>query len=179
MQPLEDLRYLLLQLVSNPLFQQLFPLLVILIVPLLVVAANSRKGSLTSTTFMVFDAFAGVLPWNWFDSHSGSSSTHEKRKSKKKHIRTRAELVKQEHHQLGTVVCYDAHRGCIPILLVHRFTAQGISRWGILSGAGQHLRHVLLHGLDIASACYPRSSCLSANIRRPRRWRLFAICSLR
>ncbi|TFY52843.1 hypothetical protein EVJ58_g9784 [Rhodofomes roseus] len=103
MQPLEDLRYLLLQLVSSPLFQQLFPFVVILIVPLLVVAANSRKGSLTSTIFMVFDALAGALPWHWFDSHSASSSAHEKRKSKKKHIRTRAELVKQEQHQLDSL----------------------------------------------------------------------------
>ncbi|KAH9927275.1 uncharacterized protein B0H18DRAFT_1003829 [Fomitopsis serialis] len=110
MQPLEDFRFFLIQLISSPAFQQLFPLLVILLVPLLVVAANSRKGSLVSSTFMVFDAFAGALPWNWFDSHSGSSSTHEKRKPKKKHIRTRAGQVKQEQHQLESFpkVSHDA-----------------------------------------------------------------------
>ncbi|KZT70350.1 cysteine proteinase [Daedalea quercina L-15889] len=97
MQPLEDFRYLLLELVSSPAFQQLFPLFFVLLVPLLVFTANSRKGSIVSSTFMVLEALSGALPWNWFDSHSGSNSTHEKRKSKKKHIRTR---LQQEQHQL-------------------------------------------------------------------------------
>ena len=95
MQPLEDFRFLLLQLASTPAFQQLFPLFVVLLIPLLVVAVNSRKGSILSTTYMVLEAFSAALPWNWFDATTGSNLAHEKRKSRKKLIRTRAEQVKE------------------------------------------------------------------------------------
>ena len=95
MQPLEDFRLVLLEIVSTPAFQQLFPLVVVLLIPLFVFAVNSRKGTIVSTIYMVFEAFSAALPWNWFDNATGSNVAHEKRKSRKKLIRTRAEQVKE------------------------------------------------------------------------------------
>ncbi|OCH94543.1 cysteine proteinase [Obba rivulosa] len=42
---------------------------------------------------MVLETLSLVLPWNWFDTHSSQSSSHEKRKLKKKVVRTRAEQL--------------------------------------------------------------------------------------
>ncbi|EMD40387.1 hypothetical protein CERSUDRAFT_80061 [Gelatoporia subvermispora B] len=43
---------------------------------------------------MVLETLSLILPWNWFDTHS--SSSHEKRKLKKKVVRTRAEQLARD-----------------------------------------------------------------------------------
>lgn len=151
MQPLEDLRFLLLLLLSSPTFQQLFPLFVVLLIPLLVVVLNSRKGSILSTTYMVFEAFTAALPWNWFDAATGSNVALEKRKPKKKVIRTRAEQVKEL--QLGEFESLSPELRDLLTKHRHRPTAQGGSYRRLLPGASEYLWHVLFHELDRAGTC--------------------------
>lgn len=172
MQPLEDLRFLLFELVSTPAFQQLFPFFVVLLIPLLVFAANSRKGTILSTTYMVFEAFSAALPWNWFDTATGSNVAHEKRRSRKKLIRTRAEQVKEL--QLGAFQFLLQDR-TISTYLCCRTIAQGGSDRRLLSGASEYLRHVLLHEFDLAGARVMQSCCPFVHSQPPRQWRLFAI----
>lgn len=101
MHNLDDFRYLCLELLSSSAFQQILPLVFVLFLPLLVLTVNAHQASVISSCYMVLDALAGVLPWNWFEGHSTPSSSPEKRKSKKKHVRSRAEQVEQEGHKLG------------------------------------------------------------------------------
>ncbi|KZT06536.1 cysteine proteinase [Laetiporus sulphureus 93-53] len=97
---LDAVQYLCLQLFSSPVFQQLFPFVVLFLIPALSLTLSAHRASLNTVYFMVLDALSAVLPWNWFDGHPGSSSSLERRKSKKKHVRTRAEQSGQEVHKL-------------------------------------------------------------------------------
>ena len=56
MQGFDHLRHLLDQLLADPLLQQLFPLLVVLFVPLLILTANAYRAPLADARFMVVDA---------------------------------------------------------------------------------------------------------------------------
>ncbi|KAK0230219.1 hypothetical protein IW262DRAFT_385611 [Armillaria fumosa] len=87
------IRDILLQTVSSSLFQQLFPFVVLFLVPLLVLSITSKfKYALLHYPF-VMGSLGFSMPWNWFsNSGNGSVTTpngrpehhhHEKRKSKK------------------------------------------------------------------------------------------------
>ncbi|KAH9854972.1 hypothetical protein C2E23DRAFT_883512 [Lenzites betulinus] len=84
---LDHIAYLVL---SNPAFQQIAPLVILLIVPTLVLCLNSYRHSIAATLSMVFDSLALILPWNWID-HSSSSNGSDRKKLKRKHVRTRDE----------------------------------------------------------------------------------------
>lgn len=81
---------------SNPTFQQLAPLLVFLLIPLLVLSlATAANGSFLSYSIaMVLESLGFV--WGWSNGHSvpGPTTTHQRKKSKKSHhARTRTEQI--------------------------------------------------------------------------------------
>jgi len=74
--------------------QQLAPLVVFFLFPLLVLVffqALRRISLRPSTIIMVLETFGFTFPWSWGSSQSGSSSPHDSKKLRKKHIRSRAE----------------------------------------------------------------------------------------
>ncbi|KAI0941258.1 hypothetical protein AcV7_002875 [Taiwanofungus camphoratus] len=104
MHNLDDLRQFGHYLLLSPAFQQIFPLIVVLVIPLFVLTVNAHRGPVISIISMVLETLALVLPWNWFDSNPSTSSTPE-RKSRKKHVRTRADQLAREGdiHELTEV----------------------------------------------------------------------------
>lgn len=79
--------------------QQLAPLVVLFLFPLLVLFffQTLRRISLRpATIIMVLETFGFTFPWSWGSGQSGSSSPHDSKKLRKKHIRSRA-----EHHELN------------------------------------------------------------------------------
>ncbi|KAI0832795.1 hypothetical protein BC628DRAFT_1529088 [Trametes gibbosa] len=84
---LEHIAYLVL---SNPAFQQIAPLVFLVFVPTLVLVLNTYRHSIAATFSMVFDSLALILPWNWSDN-SSSSNNADRKKLKRKHVRTRDE----------------------------------------------------------------------------------------
>ncbi|KII94694.1 hypothetical protein PLICRDRAFT_188544 [Plicaturopsis crispa FD-325 SS-3] len=90
---LDSVRDWLLSVLLDPLFQQIAPLVVLLVFPLLVLLLSTRisKTSLFWSFAMVLESLG--LHWGWSSKPSASAVTHEKRKSKKKHVRTRADQV--------------------------------------------------------------------------------------
>ncbi|OBZ70483.1 Ubiquitin carboxyl-terminal hydrolase 1 [Grifola frondosa] len=89
----DDLRYFIYRILYSPAFQQVAPLAVIFLIPALVLLIQSRRRTLSATLFMVLEYLTLALPWNWSDTRSTSSSSSERRKSRKKHIRTRADQL--------------------------------------------------------------------------------------
>ncbi|KAI0638570.1 hypothetical protein C8Q77DRAFT_440795 [Trametes polyzona] len=77
---------------SNPLFQQIAPLVVLIFVPTFVLVLSSHRHSIAASVSMVFENLAFILPWNWLDSSSSSASSDRKR-LKRKHARTRDEQL--------------------------------------------------------------------------------------
>ena len=74
---------------DNPFLQQLAPLTVVFLLPLLALTSRHHLCSvLTSLAFML-ESLLYVFPWNWGNVYSG----REKYKHKKKHIRTRADRL--------------------------------------------------------------------------------------
>ena len=97
-----SIRSYCLSLVANPLFQQLAPFAVLFLVPLLVLYAvqtiKRHRSRLFWSIVMVFESlglpFGASMPWNWGSAgHASGSSGHERKKSKKKHPRTRADQI--------------------------------------------------------------------------------------
>lgn len=118
MNSLHDLRYLYLQSTSSSIFEQVFPLVIVFVIPLLVLAGNACKASIISFSYMVLEALSVVLPWNWFEGHPGPSSGSEKRKSKKRLVRTRAEQLAQDGHKLEDIrKTHDDSEGYYPGLV--------------------------------------------------------------
>ena len=95
--------------------QTLAPLLVLLLVPLLFLLLSTTPtrfvghlyhrwatSTTTSAATMVLESLGLGLPWNWsFGAHnptgaaSGGSDRHERKRAKKKHVRTRSEQQQQ------------------------------------------------------------------------------------
>ncbi|KAJ3006555.1 hypothetical protein NUW54_g3893 [Trametes sanguinea] len=76
---------------SSPAFQQIAPLVFLILVPTLVLALNSYRRSIAATILMVFESLAVIFPWNWADGSSSSGSSRTK--LKRKHGRTRDDQV--------------------------------------------------------------------------------------
>lgn len=101
----EEIRSYCLSLARNPLFQQLAPFAVLFILPIFILfgvqAARNHKSALLWTAAMVLEnlGLSSVLPWNWSGNavHQASGS-HERKKSKKKHVRTRADQLSANGH---------------------------------------------------------------------------------
>lgn len=96
MQNTEDLHAWCLEIISSSLFQQVAPILVLLLVPFLVltVATKAERSSLSYRFTMGLESFGISLPWNWWSSNGISSSSGKgSNYDKKKHIRTRAEQI--------------------------------------------------------------------------------------
>ncbi|PSR76947.1 hypothetical protein PHLCEN_2v8119 [Hermanssonia centrifuga] len=86
----EDLRYYLHQLVNNTVFQQLAPVFIFFLIPALILTARAHKSTLLHPFFMVLEALSLAFPWNWYNGHSPAGSSSDKRKPRKKLVRTRA-----------------------------------------------------------------------------------------
>ncbi|OJT09507.1 Ubiquitin carboxyl-terminal hydrolase 16 [Trametes pubescens] len=80
---LEHYAYLVL---SNPAFQQIAPIVVLIFVPTLFLFAHSYRHSIAFAGTMVFDSLASLLPWNWSDA-SSSLSNSERKRLKRRHVR--------------------------------------------------------------------------------------------
>lgn len=86
-----------LALIAHP----LFPFAVLFLVPLFVLYAAKaflrHQRRLFWYIAMVFESlglpFGASMPWNWGSAAHASGSGHERKKSKKKHPRTRADQV--------------------------------------------------------------------------------------
>lgn len=100
----EELHFYLLQLARNPLFEQLAPIAVFFLVPLIVflftTQAATHKNQLLWSAAMVLESLGLGLPWSWSgnNAHASGSNVHERKKSKKKHVRTRAEQATTDGH---------------------------------------------------------------------------------
>ena len=81
----DDFRYQLYRLLASPAFQQVAPLVILILVPTLVLFLNSHRHSIAATVLMVFDSLALILPWNWSDASSTGSGSSERRKLRRKH----------------------------------------------------------------------------------------------
>lgn len=92
---------LCIEVVSSDLFQQIAPLLVLLLVPALIltVASKAERSSLFFSAAMILDHLGLSLPWNWSAGgsstlvSSGRATQHDKKKLKKSHVRTRADQM--------------------------------------------------------------------------------------
>ncbi|TBU63315.1 hypothetical protein BD310DRAFT_627206 [Dichomitus squalens] len=103
MLPHDDLRYQLHSLLASPAFQQIAPIVFLLLVPTLVIVLNSRRHSIAATVFMVFESLAAVLPWNWNDaSPNGTGSSAGRKLRRKAHGRTRDDHVGRASGQAMT-----------------------------------------------------------------------------
>ncbi|KAA1466673.1 cysteine proteinase [Dentipellis sp. KUC8613] len=85
----ESLAHFVAALAADPVVQQLVPLIVVLVVPLLVFASRSQIHSLLWSISLLVPSLEAMLPWNWYNGHQPS----EKHKGKKKHVRTRADQL--------------------------------------------------------------------------------------
>ncbi|KAL4251114.1 hypothetical protein ABKN59_005631 [Abortiporus biennis] len=75
------------QILRSQVFQQVAPLVIFLLIPILVLSSQSYIYSLFNYLLMVLESLSLVLPWNWISSNDGE---RERRKLKKKAVRTRA-----------------------------------------------------------------------------------------
>lgn len=94
----EDIYSYCLSTVRNPFFQQLAPFAVLFILPIFILfgVQAARNCTLLWSAAMVLEnlGISLVLPWNWSgNSVHEASGSHEKKKSQKKHVRTRADQM--------------------------------------------------------------------------------------
>ncbi|KAI0355326.1 cysteine proteinase [Trametes cingulata] len=94
-------RYYAYAVLSDPVFQQVAPLVILILVPTLVLLLNSYRYSIAASASMVFDSLALIFPWNWTDG-SSSSSGSDRKKLKRKHVRTRDDHVARTTSQDST-----------------------------------------------------------------------------
>lgn len=120
----EVFRAYCLSIARNPLFQQLAPFAVLFILPIFILfgvqAARNHKSTLLWSAAMVLEnlGLSAVLPWNWSGNgvHQASGS-HERKKSKKKHVRTRAEQMSSNGHAGPGVCLRNTYRIVVDLLL--------------------------------------------------------------
>jgi ubiquitin carboxyl-terminal hydrolase 1 len=113
----DDLRAWCIDFLSSRTFQQVAPLLVVLLVPSLfiLVATKAELSSLVYAITMGLESFGFSLPWSWPLSN-GASTASDKRassragKKSRKHPRTRAEQVAGN----GSVRYGASNFGCEP-----------------------------------------------------------------
>ena len=96
------LRNYLVQLASSDIFKQTAPLVIFLLIPTLVLTASTRKATLLRPFFMVLETLSLALPWNWYSTHSNTGSSSDRRKLKKKIVRTRADQLGLNGDAAGT-----------------------------------------------------------------------------
>ena len=104
----DDLRAYALSILTNPLFQQLLPFCILFFIPFLILftahTVNHHRSYILWSAAMVLESIGLGLPWNWTNgAHASGSSGHERKKSKKKHVRTKSEqqIVSNGHAKHG------------------------------------------------------------------------------
>ncbi|KAM5534438.1 hypothetical protein V8D89_011905 [Ganoderma adspersum] len=96
----DDFRYHLHSLLASPAFQQIAPLVFLLLIPTLVLVLNSQRHSIADAVSMVFESLAAVLPWNWNDTSSnGSGSSGGRKLKRKQHARSRDDQIARTSSQ--------------------------------------------------------------------------------
>ncbi len=102
----DDLPHYLYTLLASPAFQQIAPLVIILVVPTLVLFINSHRHTVAANVLMVFDTLALILPWNWSENTSHGSGSSDRRKLKRKqHARSRDDQVARTSSQGTQRMC--------------------------------------------------------------------------
>ncbi|TCD59984.1 hypothetical protein EIP91_010941 [Steccherinum ochraceum] len=90
----EDIPLLLSHFFSLYAVQQIAPLVIIVVIPLIVLAAQPHIARLFRQLYMVLESLALALPWNWRPASSASGSVSDRgNKLKKRTVRSRAEQV--------------------------------------------------------------------------------------
>lgn len=96
---------------TNDLFKQVAPLVLLFLIPLLVLATNRYRRTifwplylLASSLSMVLESLSGALPWNWF-SGSGRAGAHGRERKGKKVVRTRADQLAMREVKDGQGAC--------------------------------------------------------------------------
>ena len=90
--PHDDFHYVLYTVLSSPAFQQIAPLVFLILVPTLILFLNSHRHTISSAVLMVLESLAVILPWNWSDTTSTSSGSARKLR-RKAHTRSRDDQV--------------------------------------------------------------------------------------
>lgn len=80
---------------SSPFLQQLLPLAVVILVPLLILSSQNLLYSSALSFVRMLGSLSSTFPWAWGYGHSPGSSVLEKTQSKGKHVRTRAQQLAQ------------------------------------------------------------------------------------
>ena len=88
----DDVRYQLYVVLSSPAFQQIAPLVFLILVPTLILFLNSHRHSIVTVISMVFDTISNILPWNWNDA-SSTGSVSSRKLRRKAHTRSRDDQV--------------------------------------------------------------------------------------
>lgn len=152
----EEIPILLSRFFSIYAVQQVAPLVVIVILPLLVLASQSHFVRLFRQIYMVLESLALALPWNWRSGSSTSGSTAERNKLKKRTVvRTRADQVAANGDASGTSI-FPSICGIHPYeYFSFGRTEQCVVLPRLLPWLSQPLRLVLLHELHLASHGVP------------------------
>ena len=90
--PHDDFHYVLYTVLSSPAFQQIAPLVFLILIPTLILFLNSHRHAISSAVLMVLESLAVILPWNWSDTSSTSSGSARKLR-RKAHTRSRDDQV--------------------------------------------------------------------------------------
>lgn len=95
----DELRYQLYTILASPAFQQLAPLVILILIPTLVLFINSRRHSIAAAVFMVFDSLSLILPWNWSDTSAASVSSERRKLRRKQQVRSRDDQLARTSSQ--------------------------------------------------------------------------------
>lgn len=100
----QDIHHLISRLFASSAFTQVFPFLVLILVPTLVLFLNSHRYTLSRPFSMVLEIISSALPWNWSNGRSSPKYDSDKHRSKsrKKLVRTRAEQLQANGDASGT-----------------------------------------------------------------------------
>ncbi|KAG6333345.1 hypothetical protein ID866_5736 [Astraeus odoratus] len=100
MHPQEEPRFWFTDLLQHPLFLQLAPFAVLFLFPLLALLLTQtfRRISPRPSLAMVLENFAFSFPWSWPGGQSSAGPSHDTKKLKKKHVRSRPESHEMNGH---------------------------------------------------------------------------------
>lgn len=91
---------------SSYFLQQFAPILVLVLGPCIILlgvsAVKAQLPALSWLASMVLQTLGLTFPWNWIQDHASGSTSPERRKGRKKRVRTRAEQM--EVHQNGSAI---------------------------------------------------------------------------
>ncbi|KAF8227633.1 cysteine proteinase [Tricholoma matsutake] len=170
----EDIRAWCIDFLSSSAFQQIAPLLVVLLVPSLfiLVATKAELNSLVYAIIMGLESFS--LPWPWPSSNGATSSvlvkhaTSPVEKGSKKHARTSREQVSMNDSEKGNGDGY--YPGLVNISGTYCFMNSTLQALASLSYLQPHIDtiHAKAEALDVPSPVIDALQNLFRNLNTPR-----------